>query len=203
MYQNFFSPLKNLTLVALLAVTLVACDSNDPDDDDGGGEVEVITLVQLTLTSKTGGISTTYDATFNEAGVLQNTETINLAAGTTYDVAIDLQNTTENPPESITAEIRDDEPDAHRFFYTAEGGVAGRITISNLDTDGNGDPLGLSFDLAVSSGGAATGNLRVKLRHYEEDANLPADKRTDTATAPEVPGVVENDVNFTFPVSIQ
>ena len=187
-------------LVAALMLTLAACDSNEPDPDDGAGEEEVITLVRLTF--GTPSATLTFDATFDEAGVLQNAETITLQAGTTYDVTIDLQNTTETPPESITAEIRDEEPDAHRLFYIPEGGVVGRLTVSNLDTDPNGDPLGLSFDLAVSDGGDASGDLRVKLRHYEEDANLPDDKRNDTATAPEVPGVVENDVNVAFPVQI-
>ncbi len=196
-----FRPLP-LALLAALLLTVSACDSNEPDPDDGAGEEEVITLVRLAFTPQGGGAAFTADATFDEAGVLQNAETINLQAGTTYDVTIDLQNTLESPPESITVEIRDEEPDAHRFFYTAEGGAAGRLIVSNLDTDPNGDPLGLTFDLAVSSGGAASGSFRVKLRHYEEDANLPADKRNDTATSPEVPGVVENDVDFTFPVQI-
>jgi hypothetical protein len=190
------------TLLAGSLLFLSACDSNEPVDG-GAGEEEVVTLVRLVLTPQGGGAAQTVDATFDEAGVLEDAETINLAAGTTYDVEIDLQNTLANPPESITEEIRDEEPDAHRFFYTGEGGVAGRITVSNFDTDPNGDPLGITFDLAVSAGAAANGTLRVKLRHYEEDANLPDDKQNDTATAPEVPGVVENDVNFTFPVQIQ
>lgn len=188
-------------LAAFLVLTLASCDSNEPDPIDGGGEAEVITLVRLTLTPQ-GGEAFTADATFDEAGVLVEAETLNLQAGTTYDVAIDLQNTTVTPPESITAEIRDEDPEAHRFFYVPEGDAAGRLTVSNLDNDPNGDPLGLTFDLAVSGVDAATGALRVKLRHYEDDATLPDDKQNDTATAPEVPGVVENDVDFTFPVNI-
>ncbi len=201
--MNTFSTFTRFgALLLAFAFLFTACDSNEPDDDDGAGEEEVITLVRLALTPQGGGAAMMVDATFDEAGVLQNAETLNLTAGTTYDVTIDLQNTLETPPESITEEIRDEEPDAHRFFYTPEGGVAGRLTVSGLDADPNGDPLGLSFDLAASAGGAATGQFRVKLRHYEEDADLPADKRNDTATADEVPGVVENDVDFTFPVAI-
>lgn len=193
---------RSLALAAALSLTVAACDSNEPDDGDGAGEEEVITLVRLTVTPA-GGAAETYDATFDEAGVFQSAETMELVAGTTYGVSIDLQNTTEDPPESITAEIRDEEPEAHRFFYTPEGGVSSRITVSGLDTDPNGDPLGLTFDASVSTGGAAAGDFRVKLRHYEEDADLPEDKRNDTATADEVPGVVENDVDFTFPVEIE
>ncbi len=193
--------IRAVTLAALLGVALAACDSNEPDDD-GGGEAEVISLVSLTFTPQGGGAAFTTDAVFDEAGVLQSAETITLSAGTTYDVAIDLQNTLETPAESITEEIRDEEPDAHRLFYVAEGAVSDNIAITNLDTDPNGDPLGLNFDVTVTGGAGDSGQFRVKLRHYEEDANLPTDKQNDTATAAEVPGVVENDVNFTFPVSI-
>jgi len=189
-------------LAAALLLTFSACDSNEPDPDDSAGEEEVITLVRLSLSPQSGGTAITADADFDEAGVLQNAEPLNLQAGATYDVTIDLQNTLEDPPESITEEIGDEEPDAHRFFYTPEGDVADNLTVSNLDTDPNGDPLGLTFELAVTDGAGESGEFRVKLRHYEEDATLPDDKRSDTATAPEVPGVVENDVDFTFPVEI-
>lgn len=189
-------------LAAALLLTFSACDSNEPDPEGGAGEEEVITLVRLTLTPQDGGAAVTADATFDEAGAQQDIDTINLQAGTTYDVSIDLQNTLESPPESITAEIRDEEPEAHRFFYVPQGDIVDNLTVSNLDTDPNGDPLGLSFDLAVTGGDGESGELRVKLRHYEEDATLPDDKQNDTATAPEVPGVVENDVDIAFPVTI-
>ncbi len=199
--QYSFSRFAFLFFIAVFG--LAACDSNEPDPDDGAGEEEVITLVRLTYTDETSGAASTADAVFDEAGVLQSTETITLTQGRTYNFSIDLQNTTVTPPESITEEIRDEEPDAHRFFYVAEGGISSRISLRNFDTDNNGDPLGLTFTVDVSAGPAGAGNLRVKLRHYEEDATLPEDKRNDTASAAEVPGVVENDVNFVFPVAIQ
>ncbi|MEM9996603.1 MAG: type 1 periplasmic binding fold superfamily protein [Bacteroidota bacterium] len=197
---------RYLALLLLPAfLVLAACDSNDPDssDTDGAGEEEVITTVNITFTPQGGGAAAEFTANFDEAGVLQNAETITLMSATTYDVSIELLNELETPAEDITEEVRDEEPGAHRFFYTPEGGVANRMTVSNLDTDPLGDPLGVTFDVAVSAGGAATGAFRAKLRHYEDGADLPADKRADTPTAPEVPDVVENDFDFTFPVEIQ
>jgi hypothetical protein len=182
-------------------VFLSACDSVEPDDG-GGGDQELITLVSLVLTPQGGGAAETVEATFDEAGVLLSADTIELAGDTNYEAAIDLRNTLVNPPESIIPEVRDEEPEAHRFFYEAEGGVAGRVTAIDFDEDPNGDPLGTTFVLVASGGVPAAGQLRVVLRHYEEDATLPDDKRSDTALAPEVPGVVENDVNFVFPVQI-
>jgi hypothetical protein len=188
-------------LVLALFLPFAACDSNEPDPIDGAGEEEVITLVRLTLVAPASTV--TADAVFDEAGVLQSIEPLVLTVGTTYDVSVDLQNTAVTPAESITAEIRDEEPEAHRFFYVPEGDTADALTVSGLDTDPNGDPLGLTFDLAVSAGSEGeSGTFRVKLRHYEEDANLPADKQNDTAAAPDVPGVVETDVDVVFPVSI-
>ncbi|MEM8557779.1 MAG: hypothetical protein AAGG50_08135 [Bacteroidota bacterium] len=195
---------RYLALLLLPAfLVLAACDSNDPDDTDGAGEEEVISVVNLTFTPQGGGTAAVFTANFDEEGVLEDRETIILDAGTTYDVSIELLNDFEDPAEDITIEVRDEEPGAHRFFYTPEGGVANRLTVSNLDRDPLGDPLGVTFDVAVSAGGAATGAFRAKLRHYEDGADLPADKRADTPTAPEVPDVVENDFDFTFPVEIQ
>jgi hypothetical protein len=187
-------------LAALAFLTFSACDSNEPEGDDGAGEEEVITLVRLTLEGPSSTV--TADAVFDEAGAEVSTETLTLQAGTTYEVSIDLQNTTVSPPESITAEIRDEDPDTHRFFYVPEGDVADNLAVSDLDADPLGDPLGLSFRLAVTGGDGESGAFRVKLRHYEEDADLPADKQNDTATAPDVPGVVETDVDVVFPVTI-
>jgi hypothetical protein len=189
-------------LAAALLLTFSACDSNEPDPDDGAGEEEVITLVRLTLVPQGGAVAQPSDAFFDEAGVLQSIDPLNLEAGVTYSASIDLQNTLASPPESITAEIRDEEPEAHRFFYVPEGDVADNLTVANLDTDPNDDPLGLTFELEVTGGEGESGELRVKLRHYEEDATLPDDKQADTATAPEVPGVVENDIDVAFPVTI-
>jgi hypothetical protein len=199
-----YRQLRRLAFLPILAatLTLTACDSNDPEEDEGAGEEEVISLVRITLTPQGGGTSVTAEARFNEDESEDGPPgTLRLQPGVTYNGTIDLQNTFETPPESITAEIRE-EDEAHRFFYTAEGDVADNVAVTITDRDGNGDPLGLTFTVVVSGGASESGGMRVKLRHYEDGAVFPDTKRNDTATAPEISDVVENDINIRFPVAI-
>lgn len=199
-------------LVALLvasALVLSACDSNEPDEN--AGEQEVISDVIIAFDDPNTGANpdVTAAAVFNSGGELQSTETIALDNGITYSVSIELENRFADTAEErdITAEIAE-EDEEHRFFYRLEdaerGGspLAGILNITGLDTDGNGDPLGLSFNAETVSGTQNTVYLRVKLRHYEDEAVLPEDKQNDTIDAPEEPEVVENDVDFTFPLTV-
>ena len=197
-----FSFIRVSALVGAILLVSGGCDSTEPSDP-GAGEEELITLVRLALETTGGAPLPISEAAFDEAGVLQRIDTLLLSAGATYDGEIELQNTTVSPPEIISNEIRLEEPHAHQFFYIPEGGIAHHVTISTLDLDSNGDPLGITFMLSVSGGSGTDGHLRLKLRHYSEDATLPRDKRSDTATSPEVPGVVENDLDLVFPVWIE
>lgn len=198
-------------LVALLlasALIFTACDSNEPTEN--AGEQEVIS--DVTLTFDDGDPSTsdiTAAAVFNSGGELQSTETITLNNGVNYSVFIELENRFADTADErdITAEIAE-EDEEHRFFYRVEdaesGGnpLSGILNITGLDTDGNGNPLGLSFNAETQSATQGNAFFRVKLRHYEDEAVLPDDKQNDTIDAPEEPEVVENDVDFTFPLTV-
>ena len=192
--MNLFKRTFGWALALLVVLYTAGCDSTEPDED-GGGEEEVITDVNLILTPLDGGAPLTFNANFDDTGERQSLDTLRLTAGATYSGEIEFLNSFEN--EDVTVEIRDEEPDAHRLFYTPGGGLADRITISDLSTDPDGNPLGVTYSMAVSAGEAATGMLNVKLRHYED----PSAKPDDDGVA-EVPGVVENDVNIDFPVVI-
>ena len=208
----FSSTTSASRLVALLlasALILTACDSNEPDET--AGEQEVISDVTLSFDDPNTNANpdVTASAEFNSGGELQSTETITLDNGVTYSVFIELENRFADSPDErdITAEIAE-EDDEHRFFYRVEdaerGGspLSGILSITGLDTDGNGDPLGLSFNAETQSATQTTAYLRVKLRHYEDEAVLPEDKQNDTIDAPVEPEVVENDVDFTFPLTV-
>lgn len=210
---TLFSPTASASrLVAILlasALIFSACDSNEPTEN--AGEQEVISDVILSFDdpNTTANPDVTAAAVFNSGGDLQSTETITLNNGINYSVFIEIENRFADTAaeRDITAEIAE-EDEEHRFFYRLEdaesGGspLSGILRISGLDTDGNGDPLGLSFNAETQSTTQNTAYLRVKLRHYEDEAVLPGDKQNDTIDAPEEPEVVENDVDFTFPLVV-
>ncbi|PEN14441.1 hypothetical protein CRI94_05290 [Longibacter salinarum] len=205
MPTNFLSLLRPVLTVVLAIGLFTACDSNEPSDN--AGEQEVISNVTLSFDdpATTTAPDVTAEAVFGSGGDLQSVEPIPLTNGISYDVSIELRDRFND--EDITAEI-EEEDEEHRFFYRVEdaesGGspVNGILDISGLDADANGDDLGLTFAAETLSATSGTVYLRVKLRHYEENATLPEDKRNDTIEAPEEPEIVENDVDFTYPLTV-
>lgn len=192
--------LCSATFIVALMVLVSACDSNDPDDD-GAGEQEVISNVILSFENTDTGTTQEFEAVFDEAGELVAADPVVLATDQTFEVSVALRNRFASDPDEadITEEVRDEEPEEHRFFYEANPGAL--LLLSDLSEDPNGDPLGLTFTAATPVG-TGTGTFRVKLRHYEEDANLPEDKIDDTIDAAEVAGVVETDVDILFDLVI-
>lgn len=183
--------------VIFLAVFGAACDSNEPDED--GGEGELITHVTMTLVSQSSSATTTATAEFDEAGVLQSVDTLTIAPGETYTGSIEFRD--EINGEDITEEV-EEEDDFHQVFFLPLGVGASRITFTVTDQDGNGDPLGLAYTVTDTGTTEGDFSVRVRLRHYEDGANLPDDKANDDGLA-EIPDVVENDVDVTFPLFIR
>ncbi len=156
MKSNFLK----LTLAVLLASSLfTSCDKNKEEANDE----EVITTMKLTFVPVGGGSSLIYE--FNDldgpGGAAPTQDEIILAPSKTYNVTLQLLNKTETPAEDITVEVRE-ESDAHRFYYETSPGSS--ITISGLDNDVNGVPLGIAS--TWTTGGAATGSIKITLRHY-------------------------------------
>ena len=180
-------PWFKLACVFILAIGMVACDSDDPDDD-GAGEEEFITTATMTLTPLGGGTAIVITANDPDGdGSNFQIDTINLTANVTYTGTIEV--TDDINGEDVTEEV-EEEADEHQFFYLPAGGVADRITVTYDDQDGNGLPIGLQFTVAVSDGAAATGTMRVVLSHYDEG---PKDG-TNLSD--------ESDIDVSFPVEI-
>lgn len=149
----------------LLALgTFMSCN-NDDDNPPPVNEEEVITTMTVSLTG--GGSTVTLqsrdlDGDGPGAPVITVGE---LAANTTYSGSIVLLNETETPAEDKTGEIAE-EDEEHQFFFTTSGAIA---SVTYADQDGNGNPLGLSFNLVT--GDAGSGTLLITLRHEPKKPN--------------------------------
>lgn len=181
-------------IFTLPLLTFWGCE-DDPTNPQNGNEQELITTVTLTLTEN--GTSNTVTATFRDldgdGGAAPTIGTLTLKAGSTYTGRIELLDESKNPATDITAEV-EEEADAHQFFYTPQGELAGRLTVSITDKDGNNLPLGLAFTAAVSAGPAVTGSaansLKIVLSHFDETAKNGTDPSD------------ESDVDINMPVTI-
>ncbi|NNK29929.1 MAG: type 1 periplasmic binding fold superfamily protein, partial [Flavobacteriaceae bacterium] len=159
--------IKAILSLALVGILFVSC-SNDDDTPEPVNEEELITTMTITLTPQAGGADITLqvrdlDGDGPDAPVITVSGT--LTASTTYTGSIVLLNETENPAENITLEVAE-EDDEHQFFYVPTGSIT---DITYTDQDGNGNPVGLSFELTTGAAGAAT--LQATLRHEPKKPN--------------------------------
>ncbi|NAS12184.1 type 1 periplasmic binding fold superfamily protein [Poritiphilus flavus] len=181
--------IKFLSILALTGSLFVAC-SDDDDAPAPVNEEEVITTMTVTLSPQGGGTDITLqtrdlDGDGPDAPVV--TVSGDLAANTTYDGSIVLLNETETPPENVTEEV-EAEDDEHQFIFVTTGNIA---SVEYDDEDGDGNPVGLSFDLTTGDAGAAT--LSVTLRH---EPTKPNDGTLAGAGG-------ETDITETFDLTIQ
>ncbi|MFS4416884.1 type 1 periplasmic binding fold superfamily protein [Maribacter sp. 2307ULW6-5] len=185
---DFRTGRATMASMALLAgVFFVSCD-NDDDNPEAVDEEEVITTMNVSLTA-TGSTVNLQVRDLDGDGPDEPEITVsgNLASNTTYVGSIELLNETETPTEDITLEIRE-EDDEHQFFFAATGSIA---NVTATDTDGDGNPLGLTFSLETGDAGAAS--LSITLRHEPKKPNdgTLADARGETDIAQTFNLVVE------------
>jgi len=152
--------MKKMALSVLMAVVLLtSCKKNvvEPNDE------EVITTMRLTFVPVGGGATLIYqfDDPDGPGGTAPTQQEIVLAPTRSYNVSVQLLNKTETPVKDVTLEVQR-EADAHRFYY--EPATGSNVTVSGLNNDGNGVPLGITSTWAT--GAVATGKLKVTLRHY-------------------------------------
>src|SRR5687768_6195766 len=127
----------------LFAAACSDSDVGNPTDSDDPAP-ELITAVTLTFTAD-GGSPLTFEWSDPEADGSPVIDPIALAHVGDYDCSVAFRNDQSNPPEDITAEVRD-ESDQHQVFFTGAG-VEGPATGDNpaalighayADTDVNG-----------------------------------------------------------------
>jgi len=179
---------RKITWMILFGMTALFTQCKDSGDEvKPDDENELITTVILKFTEQ----GTTNVSTFKssdpdgEGGNAPVTDAISLKANTTYSVGIQLLDESKSPAADITEEV-EEKSDEHLFIYTAS--PAALLTYTAEDKDANNYPIGL-VGKAVT-GTAATGKLKVQLRHQ-------AGTKNGTAT----PG--SDDVNVDFDLKIQ
>lgn len=184
--------MKKLALSLLTACVLVTSCKKDKAEEPN--EEEVITTMKLTFVPVGGGATLTYqfDDPDGPGGTAPTQDEIVLAPAKTYNVTVQLLNKTETPAADITTEVQS-EADAHRFYYEPSAGS--NITVSGLDTDGNGIPLGITS--TWTTGAVATGTLKVTLRHY--GGNPPGKAIGDDVNSPKS----STDIEVTFNSKVQ
>jgi hypothetical protein len=183
--------LLKLGLLCLLVSTVITACKKDKGESN---EEEVITTLTLTFVPQGGGATLVYkkDDPDGPGGSNPVTDQIVLSPSKTYDVAVTLSNKTVNPVEDITEEVEEEET-AHRFYYEITAGTG--VTVSGLNNDTNGVPLGLASVWTTAATGS--GKIKITLRHYPA---VPPNKATaDLVTS----GKSETDIDAEFNFSIQ
>lgn len=177
-------------MAALLVTGLNACKKDVAEEENDN---EVVTTLELHFKERntTNEVVFKFDDPdgFGAGSVTPTIDEIQLAAGKTYDVELKLLNKTANPEEDVTGEI-EEEAAAHRFYFLPSSGS--NITIDNLNTDGNGVPVGVTS--TWTTGAAASGTLRVVLRHYPDGGKAVSDAVDNTKSNTDI------DTEFDFVV---
>ncbi|MDT0554917.1 type 1 periplasmic binding fold superfamily protein [Patiriisocius hiemis] len=181
--------IKLLSILFISSILLQSC-SNDDDTPEEVNEEELITTLIATLRDASTGSSVTL--TFRDLDGDGGDDPVvtpgTLAANTTYNGTIQVLNETETPAEDITLEVLE-EDDEHQFLYVIGGGL--NATTEYTDADGDGNPIGVTFNL--TTGDASSGTLTFILRH---EPTKPNDGTPASAGG-------ETDISAPIPVNVQ
>jgi hypothetical protein len=181
---------KSILAIAIVSILFTSCSSDDDANPLPINEEEIITTLNATLTSAGNTITlSSQDLDGDGPDLPVITVSSALAVNTTYTGSLDLLNETEDPAESITAEI-EEEDDEHQFFFSSA-----LVNTAYADMDADGNPVGLAFTLTTSDAG--TGSLTIILRHEPvKSADGVSDGDITNAGG-------ETDISVTFPISVE
>lgn len=177
--------------ILVSSAVITSCKKDKPEEPNDN---EVITTMILTFVPAGGGSTLTYqfDDPDGPGGAAPTQQEIVLAPSKTYAVTVQLLDKTKTPVADVTTEVAA-EADAHRFYY--EPTAPSNITVSGLNNDGNGVPLGITGTWAT--GAVATGKIKITLRHYP--ANPPGKAIGDLVTSSKS----DTDIEVEFNTKIQ
>lgn len=172
--------------VALLAGACKKSETNVAPIDDN----EAITTAILSLTNAANA-QEVVTATVENLNVQANftNAQLKLKANTTYSGSVQLYDKTKTPTLNVSQEVSD-ERNEHLFAYTPSAASLLTVTITDKDTNPAPGPYPVGLQFSLKTGPAATGSLKVQLRHQPNAKNGTA-----------APG--SDDLNTDFPVVIQ
>ncbi|MCB0663978.1 MAG: hypothetical protein KDC24_14625 [Saprospiraceae bacterium] len=155
---------------AIAATTFSSCKKDDGPGPDEGQEL----ITSLLLHFENAGTTSTFAWRDLDGigGIAATIDTIVLAPNTTYALTLEVLDESKTPVENITEEIEEEDED-HLFLFQDDNNV---LSITTIDTDANGDPVGLENTVVTSAG---TGNLTISLKHQSDKANPNNTGETD------------------------
>jgi YD repeat-containing protein len=177
---------KLMLLLSLFGFIMASCDKDDAPPDD---EQELITTVKLTFTNTASTaevVTATWRDTDGPGGAAPVITGLFLKPNTSYNGRVEfLDESNPNNTADITEEVEQEGED-HQVYYTATG----NLTVSNLNNDSKGLPLGTRATFTTTAAGIGT--LKVVLKH-KPGSKAAGDQETKG----------ETDVEVIFPVQIQ
>ncbi len=189
--MNLFITFRSVVALGLFALIMNGCTEEKnpaipPADDEHMPPTTMV--VVLKETGKSDSTKSLVRDTTLVKGKPMVEDTLRVISGKSYSGYIMLWNESVTPVEDATHEI-EGEKNEHLFAFTATGNAIGRLSITVLEKDDNGADFGLTFTASVSGSGAASGGLRIQLRHY--------------GSSPKTGTTFDTDIDQTFPVVIQ
>lgn len=177
-----------LTLTAgLIMLAFYACKKDEKTVSPPLPGNEFLTSVRLVATN-TADASDVQVATITDTTIIAdppdsiNHPTLNLKAGSTYNVSVLFLDETKNPVGNVTDDIYD-RRNYHLICFDITGGA--NLTVQRTDQDTNNPPLPIGLQDTFTTGAASTGKLNVQLRHQPNAKNGSCD-----------PGSSDADVDF-------
>lgn len=169
--------MRYLSIIVLMIFSFACKKETQPIEEN---ENELITTIQLDFTKKSSGDQSTFiwEDADGPGGEVPYIEDIVLDVNAEYDVQISFWNKSVTPFEDITEEVKE-ESLHHRIYYEPSAGSG--VTISGLDIDTNGMPLGVSSVWTTSAN--LTGTITVVLRHYPEGGKAADDPVNSTRSS--------------------
>lgn len=176
-----------LNFFAIITLSIASCNKTSIDAED---ENELITTIKLNFTANGTTQTFSYSDPDGDGGKNPTIDNISLKANTTYTMTIQLLDESKSPVSNITDEVSE-QRDEHLFIYMPTPSTL--FTYTYGDKDSRNFNVGLTG--SIKTGAAATGKLKVQLRHQPPIGGKPSKDGTSN------PG--SDDVNVDFNVVLQ